>query len=174
MDFWEKDIGLTEQELYERRWSDKADMKKLFQQMIKFGMVGAFCFVIDYAVTVVLYNFLGIHYLITSTLGFVISVVFNYFLSFRFVFQRKENLNRKLEFVIFVFLSVVGLVLNEILMYVGVEIIYVKWKWIQNMLPQKYTVAIVKIFATGVVMVYNFVTRKLFLERKESNTGCEG
>ena len=59
-------------------------MKKLFMQIVKFGFVGAFCFVIDFGLFNGL-NFLGVHYLISGAVGFIVSVIVNYILSFKFV-----------------------------------------------------------------------------------------
>ncbi|MBE5895317.1 MAG: GtrA family protein [Lachnospiraceae bacterium] len=142
-------------------------MKKLFAQLMKFGVVGATCFVIDFAITVGL-KALGVHYLIAAFWGFVISVTVNYLLSFRFVFERKEDLSRRKEFIIFVALSIAGLGINEVLMYVCVDLVYVKNAFLQSLLTENLAVAAAKIVATAVVMVYNFVTRKIFLEKKES------
>lgn len=141
-------------------------MKKLFAQLVKFGLVGTFCFVIDFAITMGL-TWMGINHLIAAFFGFVISVIVNYLLSFKFVFERKEDLNRQKEFVIFVILSVIGLGINEALIYLSVDILYGKTEWLQQMISYELAVAAGKIFATGVVMVYNFVTRKIFLEKKE-------
>lgn len=141
-------------------------MKKLFAQLVKFGLVGAFCFVIDFSITMGL-TWVGINHLIAAFFGFVISVIVNYLLSFKFVFERKENMNRQKEFVIFVILSVIGLGINEALIYLCVDILYGKTEWLQQMISYELAVAAGKIFATGVVMVYNFVTRKIFLEKKE-------
>lgn len=60
-------------------------MQKLIDQIIKFGIVGIICFFIDFGIVTVL-TFLGVHYLIAGLCGFVISVIANYILSFKFVF----------------------------------------------------------------------------------------
>lgn len=148
-------------------------MNKLLGQVIKFGLVGAFCFVIDFAVTMGLTVF-GIHHLTAAFFGFVISVVINYLLSFKFVFQHKDHLDRRKEFVIFLILSVIGLGINEVLIYLSVDVLYGQVilpkenGWLNGLLTYELAVAAGKIFATGVVMVYNFVTRKIFLEKKET------
>ena len=56
--------------------------------------------------------------------------------------------------VIFVVLSVIGLAINDALMWAGTEL-------------ASFDYRLVKIVATAVVMVWNFVTRKIFLERRE-------
>ena len=126
-------------------------MKKLIAQFMKFGVVGVIAFFIDYGLLAFCTEILGINYLISATIGFTVSVIFNYLASMRYVFTHKEDMSRRREFVIFVILSIIGLIINNALMWAGVEVLHVHY-------------LIVKIFATAVVMVWNFVTRKIFLD----------
>lgn len=161
-------------------------MKKLFAQIMKFGVVGFICFFIDYIIgmvtmNILLYVILGEQYLeVASTsgpalevasmagsaLGFTVSVVINYFMSFKFVFERKEDMNRKAEFVVFVILSVIGLGLNQLVIWVCVGPIYGNTAFLQQMLDYNLAYTVAKVIATAIVMVYNFVTRKIFLEKR--------
>lgn len=150
-------------------------MKKLIEQMIKFGLVGALSFVIDFVITMTVAWGLrkggigtDIAALVGAFFGFVISVIVNYLLSMKFVFVRKEDMNRKKEFVIFVSLSVVGLAINEIIIMLALMISKEFANSLYNNHPDVITAG-AKIFATAVVMVYNFVTRKIFLESKDAN-----
>ena len=81
-------------------------MKKLIAQFMKFGIVGVIAFVIDYGVMIFLTEVFGVPYLISTTISFVVSVIFNYFASMRFVFKRKDDMSRRREFIIFIVLSV--------------------------------------------------------------------
>ena len=141
-------------------------MNKLLNQILKFGAVGGVCFLIDFGVTMGL-KVIGVHYLVAGLRGFLVSVVANYLLSFKFVFERKEDMDRKAEFVIFVALSAGGLLINEIILYICMDVIYANWNWLNQVISENLATAGSKIAATGVVMVYNFVTRKKFLEKKE-------
>ena len=98
-------------------------MKKLMEQIVKFGFVGFLCFFIDYGLMVLLKERLGIHYLISSTISFTVSVIVNYILSITFVFETDKSKNKVGEFVIFVCLSVIGLGINALCMWVAVEFI---------------------------------------------------
>lgn len=126
-------------------------MEKLVRQFMKFGVVGLIAFVIDYGLMVALTELAGINYLVSATISFTVSVVFNYVASMRYVFTHKEGLSRRREFIIFVVLSVIGLGLNDLLMWIGTTL------WDISYL-------IVKIGATALVTVYNFITRKIFLD----------
>ena len=53
-------------------------MGKLVQQFMKFGVVGVIAFVIDYGLMVALTELAGVNYLISATISFTVSVVFNY------------------------------------------------------------------------------------------------
>lgn len=129
-------------------------MKKLISQFMKFGIVGVIAFVIDYGFMVLLTEVFGVPYLISTTVSFIISVIFNYFASMRFVFKRKDDISRRREFIIFVVLSVIGLVINDVFMWLMVDFLFIDYR-------------ISKIVVTFIVAVWNFVTRKIFLEAKE-------
>ena len=150
-------------------------MKKLMEQILKFGVVGFICFFIDYLIGLIVLNILMLiagdtifetASLIGSALGFTISVIVNYILSFKFVFERKEDMNRKKEFVIFVVLSVIGLGLNQLIIWVCVGPVYGGWTWLHQLLNYSFMYTLAKVIATAIVMVYNFVSRKIFLEKK--------
>lgn len=106
--------------------------------------------------------------LIAAFFGFVISVIVNYLLSMKYVFVRKEDMDRRKEFIIFVILSAIGLVLNEAIIKISLDVVYENWVWLRNFAGPTLATAGAKIVATGVVMVYNFVTRKIFLEQKDT------
>lgn len=141
-------------------------MKRLLEQILKFGVVGFICFLIDFGITTGLTNLFGVHYLISKFLGFVISAVANYILSIKFVFTQKKEMDKKKEFTVFLILSAIGLVINEIVMYVCIDGIYAHNGFLQANITDGLMVSISSVIATGIVMVYNFISRKLFLERK--------
>ena len=51
-------------------------------------------------------------------------------------------------------------------MYVCMDGIYVNNGFLQEAVTREMMVSLSSIVATGIVMVYNFISRKLFLERK--------
>lgn len=124
---------------------------KLIKQIIKFGIVGVIATIIDYVVLYGLTEFLGIHYLISSTISFIVSLIFNYILSIYWVFDVRKKQTIK-EVLIFVILSVFGLIINELIMYIGASIFDIYYM-------------LCKLLATIIVMIYNFITRKIFIEK---------
>lgn len=144
-------------------------MKKLLEQIFKFAIVGGISFVVDFLVYTVMCNVLHIHYIIAGVAGFTVSVIVNYILSMRFVFVSKDDMRKDKEFVIFVVLSLIGMLLNSVILYICIDLIYMHWLWLMSILPIDWMNIVAKVVATGIVMVYNFVTRKIFLEKKEEN-----
>ena len=138
---------------------------KLLQQIIRFGFVGVLSFVVDFGVYNILCNLLGVHYLIAGIAGFVISVIVNYLLSMKFVFEGRDDISKAREFITFVFLSVIGLGVNELVLIISIDGIYHHWAWLSSWLAIGWANAIAKLGATAIVMVYNFITRKIFLEK---------
>ena len=100
-------------------------MKKLIAQVLKFGVVGGTAFLIDYGIMIALTEFCGINYLISSGISFVVSVIYNYILSVHWVFDVDKDGDKKKEFIVFILLSVIGLGLNQLLMWVFVSRVHV-------------------------------------------------
>lgn len=166
---------------------NKSEKKsKLIKQILKFGVVGGLSFVIDFVVYTIVCKVLGgeYGYLIAGICGFTVSLIFNYLASMAFVFERKENANRKAEFLIFLILSLIGMGLNTLILWLYVDLLTANVSWIFNIhnLIYNWLVSInigffnsvkelieifAKIFATAIVMVYNFISRKIFLEKKD-------
>jgi putative flippase GtrA len=149
-------------------------MKKLIEQILKFGVVGVLCFGIDFVITLVISSILrnsgmstGTAALIGAFFGFTVSVIINYLLSMKFVFVRKDDMDKRREFVIFVILSLIGLGINELIIKLAIDVVYVQVEAVSQLLTPAMATAVAKIIATAVVMVYNFVTRKIFLEKKD-------
>lgn len=124
---------------------------ELVKQIFRFGIVGGICFFVDYGIMVFLVEKMGVPYLLASGISFTIALIVTYVLNMRFVFDARTDHNA--VFIIFAIMSVIGLGINQVIMKVMVEKV-----------GSVYRLA--KIVATAVVMVYNFITRKLLIESK--------
>lgn len=129
-------------------------MKKLIEQILKFGVVGIIATVIDFGVLYVLSQPLGMDPVISAGISFCVSLVFNYVASMRYVFTHREDMSRSREFVIFLVLSLIGLAINEAIMAAGVSVLG----------SSALAVMGTKVLATAIVMVWNFVSRKKWLD----------
>lgn len=128
--------------------------KDLAEQFLKFGAVGAAATVIDYGFLMLLSQVAGWQPLPASIVSFLISLVFNYFASMHYVFTHRDDISRRRELTLFVMLSVVGLVLNSMLIWAGTELL--------GDGPLEVTLA--KLLANLVVGVWNFSSRKHWLD----------
>lgn len=126
-------------------------MYRLIKQIIKFGGVGVLCFLIDFGVLYLLTDIFSFYYLVSAAISFTVSVIVNYLLSVKFVFETNPEYSQTRNFILFIIFSVIGLLLTEAIMKIGVD--FFNWNYMA-----------VKIIATAIVMVYNFITRKIFLE----------
>ena len=125
-------------------------MRRLIRQMLRFAAVGLSAFAIDYVLFLLL-HFVGIPYLVANIASYTISTIYNFVLSMRFVFSGKASQTRAQQFAIFLVLSAIGLGLNELYLYLFVDCL--------GIAP-----AISKVVATFLVTIFNFITRKMFLE----------
>lgn len=122
--------------------------------MLRFAAVGLSAFAIDYVLFMLL-HLLGMPYLVANIASYTIATIYNFVLSMRFVFSGKASQTRLQQFVIFLVLSAIGLVLNELYLYIFVSLLVI-------------TPAISKVVATFLVTIFNFITRKLLLEDRRS------
>lgn len=122
---------------------------RTFLQLLKYSVVGGIAFFIDFG-TLYFFVLIGINYLISAAIAFLAGLIVNYLLSTKWVFDSRRIANKKYEFIIFGIIGVIGLLLNEVVIYVATEILYM------NLLFSK-------IAATVIVFIWNFAARKKIL-----------
>lgn len=116
---------------------------KLFLGYIIFGGIAA---VVDVGLLVIFTSLLGIWYFYSAIASYTIGMIVNYILNKYFNFQNKSR-RIVLQFGIFASVAAVGLLLNQIILYVLVDL---AGMW--------YLTA--KFFALAVVMVWSFFGHK--------------
>lgn len=131
------------------------NLMRLIQQFLKFSVVGVIAFIIDFGIMVALTELVGFSPVFSAGISYSVSTVFNYVASMRYVFAHREGLSRTREFIIFVTLSVIGLGLNEAIMWLGANLVGDKWYMLT------------KVVATALVMFWNFLSRKRWLDADE-------
>lgn len=132
-------------------------MGRLIEQILKFGVVGVLATLIDYGLLMLLSQLFHVDAVIAAGISFTASLVFNYLASMRYVFTRRDDISRGREFAVFVVLSLAGLALNQLCMLAGVALLG----------SGALAVTVSKAFATAVVMVWNFLSRKKWLDAGE-------
>lgn len=133
---------------------DNKKKTSLWKQIIRFAVVGGSAFLIDYSIMILLTEFFEINYLISNAISFTVSVIYNYRMSVHWVFDVNGGRSQTQDFLVFIILSVIGLGINQLIMWLCVDKIGIFYM-------------ISKIGATGITMVYNFITRKIFLENEK-------
>ncbi len=122
--------------------------KERLWEIIRFLLVGGGCFLLDYGLLFGLTEYGGFNYLTSSAVSFTVSLVVNYILCVTVVFHAERKSLR--QTVLFVATSLAGLAINQVCMYLFVE---VAGLW--------YMLA--KIGAAAVVTVWNYITKRLVL-----------
>ena len=121
------------------------------KQFVKFALVGFASLAVEYTLLAWLLQAFHMDYLMATTIAFIVSVVVNYFLSMRYVFEHKDSMSRKREFTIFAVLSAIGLGMNDLYMFIGVGLLNIG------------TMAM-KLISTFFVTWYNYFSRRRFLD----------
>ena len=121
--------------------------KSIYKQILLFLVVGIMATVIDWVTYYFLCNVFSLSPYISNILSFSISVLFNYMASAKWVFDFKKG-----SFMTFIIYSIIGLLLTELLLFIFIELLN-----LNKMLS--------KILATIITMIFNFLTRKLLMEK---------
>jgi putative flippase GtrA len=130
---------------------DRPSLIALIKQMLKFSVVGITAFLIDYVLLWVFTEFVGFDYTTSNILSYTIGTIYNYVLSVRWVFSVRSKHSQQVIFIVFVVLSLIGLGINQLLLVALVEV--GGWGYM-----------LAKLIASIIVSIYNYVTRKIYLE----------
>ncbi len=127
------------------------EKEHLLVQIFNFAIVGVIATLIDFVFLYLFKEVCHFHVVVANSLSFAISVIYNYFASLTFVFDVDKSKSQGRNFVIFMVCSIIGLGLNDLLVWVVTDVCHIYYM-------------VSKIIATVFVMIFNFVTRKKFLE----------
>ena len=129
-------------------WKKVTENQRLME-IIRFVFTGGVSFLVEYGILYGLTEFVHLHYQISSAIGFTVSVIVNYLLCVVWVFQGARHQTRKAQ-ILFLLSSLVGLGLNQLLMWLFVDVALIHYM-------------IAKILATLIVMVWNYIAKKKVL-----------
>lgn len=119
-------------------------------EFLHYVVVGGIAFVVDFGALIFLAEAFGLHYLLSAAIAFCCGLATNYVLCVRWVFKTRSFANRQAEFVVFSIIGVIGLAINEFLMYLGTDVLGLDYRFS-------------KLIAVTVVLIWNFGVRKVLL-----------
>ncbi|HJG88942.1 GtrA family protein [Barnesiella viscericola] len=125
---------------------------RLLVQFVRYFFVGGFAFVVDFGLLYILTEYAGLHYLLSATLSFISGLLVNYIISCIWVFSNSKFKNRLVEFLFFAAIGVVGLLLNDALIWLFTDCIGTHYMFS-------------KIVAAAIVYLWNFFARKYLVFR---------
>jgi putative flippase GtrA len=120
-----------------------------FVQLFRYGFVAVGAFAVDYGVYFLLSYIMGVQYLVAALAGFLMGTATNYLISKYMVFQGEPK-SRTFEVLLVFLISGVGLLWLELGLYALTEIYGIHY-------------LLSKLIMTGVVFLWNFFARKLFM-----------
>ena len=122
----------------------------IYLQLFRYTFVGLFAFLIDFGTLFILTEYYSIHYLISAGISFIFGLLTNYVLSVIWVFNIRKIEDRLLEFLIFAFIGIVGLGLNELFLWIFTDIFLIYY-------------LLSKVITSFIVYFWNFFARKFML-----------
>lgn len=126
----------------------------IFLQLFRYIFVGGTAFVVDFFFLYFFSDICGIYYLISAVMSFIISVLVNYVMSTKWVFNQNNIENKVFEFNLFIIISTIGLVFTEILLYFFTDIVGLYY-------------LISKIISAIIVLFWNFLARRVMFYGKD-------
>lgn len=115
---------------------------ELISKFIKFGVVGFSGLFVDFGLTYFTKEKLHIPKYVANAIGFMSAATSNYFLNRIWTFE-SHNPEIMLEYSQFILISIIGLVINT----------FILWLLVSRF---KFNFYLAKVFAIGVVTVWNF------------------
>lgn len=131
--------------MFNKLFRERTD--NLYLQFFRYIFVGGTAFVVDFFFLYFFSDICGIYYLISAILSFIISVLVNYIMSTKWVFNQDNIENKVLEFNLFIIISTIGLGFTEVLLYFFTDILGLYY-------------LISKIISAIIVLFWNFLARR--------------
>lgn len=148
----------TWQHEYTERAYLNFEMRSFVVKFIKFGVVGTVGTVIDFAITWLLFSVLSANEYLANTVGFIIAATANYIFN-RVWTWRSRNKNVQTEYAKFIGVSLLGLVLNTLVIFAWLEMDGVAFEMFGYYIDEFW---VAKVVATIAVMVWNFLANHFY------------
>ena len=138
-------------------------MSNRLKEIVKFAFTGGVCFLIEYAALIALKEWLRLPVVTATPIAFLISVVFNYLLCVKWVFSGAKEGNKKAQ-IGFALTSVMGLFLNWAIMWALTALLGEDGVLLSLLGVEIKVYMLNKAIATGLVMVWNYFTKRWLLK----------
>ena len=119
-------------------------------EIVKYIISGGLAFICDFLILLFCKEILELHYLVANIFGYFSGLLIAYFLNVNWVFSHRKYQKTSVEFLIFNIIVLSGLAISESIMAFMVDVA-----------GAHYLSA--KIFASALVMVFNYTAKKFFL-----------
>ena len=138
--------------------------KKKLTEIIRFAISGGVCFLIEFALLVLLRDTCGLDTLVATPIAFTVSVIVNYLFCVKWVFPDAGKQGNKARIAFFIS-SIMGLFLNEGLMWLF-RVLFGEDAVVITVFGFAVTMYMVnKVLATLIVMVWNYITKRYILKK---------
>ena len=117
-------------------------------KFIKFGIVGILNTLINWTIFAIL-NFLGMYYIISNIIAYVIATINSYIWNSKWVFKYKGE-DKKETTGKFILLNLFGLSLNTVILYLFVDLM-------------RFNKLIALVITTIIVMIINYILNKVWV-----------
>lgn len=98
-------------------------MSQVTRQFGQYVLAGGLAFLFDFAALFLLTEHVGLHYLVSASIAFLLGLATNYLLCIVWIFDYRALKNQAHEFAIFSMIGVAGLLLNNVLMFLLTELV---------------------------------------------------
>lgn len=127
------------------------------RQFVKFCIVGASSFTIDYGVSFLLHFYAGMNLQLAKTISFMLGVTNGFFWNNRWTFQNVGSRAAHEKYALFFAVNVVGWVLN---LAIVTAVVWAETGTLANQQPSKPIFLLATLIATFVVVFWNFFANK--------------
>ena len=143
----------------------KGTKKELFFEIIRFLIVGGTATIVEYGLFALLNSLIGFNPFMTGlcqAIAFLVSLLVNWFLSIIFVYKNVEDKEKSRSFksfLIFALIGLIGMAISSLGVALGELIPATGF----NILGNDLRTWIVKCILTLIVLVWNYLGRKIFI-----------
>lgn len=132
-------------------------LRALATEIFRYGLASGLSLLVDVALLAVLVEVAGLHYLVSAALSYSAGLIVNYLISVLYVFRYRRIQDRRVEFVSFAGIGLLGLGINQALMWLLTGILGVYY-------PMS------RVISAGIGYTWKYLARKTLLFRRRPET----